>query len=82
MTSAQFLAGFARALRTARLKKGLTQETVAETAGVHPTYVSRVETGAYIPTISVAFRLSHAVGRSFSSLVREAEERSPTNKSN
>jgi transcriptional regulator with XRE-family HTH domain len=81
MTAAQFLAGFARALRRARLKKGLTQEAVAEAAGVHPTYVSRVETGAYTPTISVAFRLSHAVGRSLSSLVREAEERFSTTKS-
>ena len=76
MTSAQFLVGFARALRRARLKKGLTQEAVAEAARVHPTYVSRVETGAYTPTISVAFRLSQAVGISLSSLVREAEDRS------
>lgn len=74
MTSAQFLAGFARALRRARLKKGLTQEAVAEAASVHPTYVSRVETGTYTPTISVAFRLSRAVGRTLSSLIREAEE--------
>jgi transcriptional regulator with XRE-family HTH domain len=73
MTSAQFLAGFARALRRARLKKKLTQEAVAEAASVHPTYVSRVETGAYTPTIAVAFRLSRAVGRSLSSLVREVE---------
>ncbi len=73
MTSAQFLAGIARALRRARLKKGLTQEAVAEGAGVHPTYVSRVETGTYTPTIAVAFHLSRAVGRSFSSMVKEAE---------
>jgi transcriptional regulator with XRE-family HTH domain len=52
----------------------MTQEAVAEAASVHPTYVSRVETGAYTPTILVAFHLSRAVGRSFSSLVREAEE--------
>ena len=80
MTSAQFLGGFARALRKARLKSGLTQEAVAEAAGVHLTYVSRVETEAYTPTISVAFRLSHAVGRSLSSLVKEAEERPLTMK--
>ena len=75
MTSEQFLRSFAQAFRGARLKEGLTQEAVAEAAGIHPTYVSRIETGVYTPTISVAFRLSVAVGRSFSSLIREAEER-------
>jgi transcriptional regulator with XRE-family HTH domain len=74
MTSAQFLAGFARSFRKARLKKGLSQEAVAELARVHPTYVSRIETGTFTPTLGMAFRLSQAVGRSFSSLVREAEE--------
>ena len=52
MTSAQFLASFARALRKARLKRGLTQEAIAEMAIVHPTYVSRVETEEYTPTIA------------------------------
>jgi hypothetical protein len=36
--------------------------------------LSRVETGAYTPTLSVAFRLGRAVVRTFSSFVREAEE--------
>ena len=76
MTSAQFIAGFAQALRGARLKQGMTQESVAESGGVHPTYVSRVETAAYTPTIAVAFRPSNAVGRSLWSLIKEAEERS------
>jgi transcriptional regulator with XRE-family HTH domain len=74
MTSAQFLAAFAQALRRARQKKGLTQEAVSEAASIHPTYASRVETGMYTPTIAVAFRLSHAVDRTFWSLVKEAED--------
>lgn len=75
MTGAQFSAAFARALRAARLEKGLSQEAVADAARVHPTYVSRVETGKIIPSIAVCYRLASAVGRTLSALVSQAEGR-------
>ena len=39
------LAELALRVRTRRLELGLTQERVAETAGLHYTYVSRIEGG-------------------------------------
>lgn len=73
MTPAKFSAAFASALRRARLERGLSQEALADAAGVHPTYLSRVETRKITPTIGVCFRIAKALGRPLWILVREAE---------
>ena len=41
----EVLAAFGRAVRKVRLERGLTQEGLAEAAGIHPRYVSDVERG-------------------------------------
>jgi transcriptional regulator with XRE-family HTH domain len=61
-------------LREHRQALGLSQETVAAKAGVHPTHVGLVERGQRTPTLDVAAALAQAVGRSLSELVREAEQ--------
>ncbi len=69
----RFSTAFARAVRRARLAAKLTQEKLAEAAGVHPVYVSMVERGESIPTVEVAHRIATALGKTLSTLVADAE---------
>lgn len=73
MTRSRFATSFARALRGRRLRVGLTQETLAERAGLHPTYVSMIETAKKVPTMDAAQRLAKGLGIKLSKLVAEAE---------
>lgn len=56
-------------LRQARERAGLTQEVVAERSGVHPTEVSRIESGKRDPRIATVEALAEAVGVSVSDLL-------------
>lgn len=49
-------------LRAARLRKGLSQESLANEAGVAMNYVSGIERGVHNPTVMVLHRLARAVG--------------------
>ena len=51
----------ARNLRKLRLAKGLSQETFADEAGLHRTYVSDLERGSRNPTISVVEKIARAL---------------------
>lgn len=73
MARSRFAIAFARTLRRQRLRAGLTQERLAERAGVHPTYVSMVETTKKVPTLEVAQRLAKGLGVRLSKLIGEAE---------
>ena len=73
MTRSRFATSFARTLRGRRLRVGLTQESLAERAGLHPTYVSMVETAKKVPTMDAAQRLAKGLGIKLSKLVAEAE---------
>jgi transcriptional regulator with XRE-family HTH domain len=64
---------FARLIRKYRLRKGLSQEMLAEAAGVHHTYIGLLERGLRKPTLEVADRLARALGKKLSALVEEAE---------
>jgi transcriptional regulator with XRE-family HTH domain len=64
---------FAAVLKRHRMLKKLSQEELAEAAGVHHTYVSLVERGARNPTLAVADSLASALGVKLSALVAEAE---------
>jgi transcriptional regulator with XRE-family HTH domain len=57
-------------LRWARIRKGLTVEQFAKAAGVHKTYVSKIETGKnQSPSTGVAMRMSQAAGIDYRWLV-------------
>jgi len=66
---------FARVLRKERLARGMSQESLAHRAGLHPTYVGLVERGLRNPTIQAGHRLARALRVPLSDMLREAEKR-------
>lgn len=52
---------FGLALRRIRLSKGLSQEDLAHRAGMHPTYISRLEGGRCNPSLAVMVDLGQAL---------------------
>jgi transcriptional regulator with XRE-family HTH domain len=64
---------FSVVLRNLRTKRGLSQEALAEKAGLHPTYISLIERGIRKPTIDAAQSLAVGLGLTLSEMVRLAE---------
>ena len=64
---------FAKVIRRNRLARGLSQEALAEAAGIHHTYVGLLERGKRNATIEVAARLARALGKKLSILLEESE---------
>jgi len=52
---------FAKTLRRLRLRKGMTQEQVAELAGINPKYLGEIERGLKSPTVGVVRNLADAL---------------------
>ena len=53
---------FGTALRDLRLARGLTQDALAEAAGLDRTYPSLLERGLRVPTFLLMWRLAAALG--------------------
>ncbi len=62
-------------LREARQRVGLSQQQLAEAAGVTRQTVAGLESGAYGPTVAVALRLASALGAGVEDLFWLAEDR-------
>ena len=60
-------------IRHYRLKLKLSQETLAEKADIHRTYVSDIELGKVEISVTVASRIAKALNLSLGRLVKEAE---------
>ena len=65
------------AVRRRRLKLGLSQEELAETAGLHRTYIGGVERGERNLGIKNLFELARALRVSASRLLLDAEDLKP-----
>ena len=52
-----------------RLRRGLSQGTVSRLAGIHPSYLSRIETGKVHPTVRTAVRIATALHVSLDELL-------------
>ncbi len=55
-------AALGRAVRRERERLRLTQETLAERSGLHPTYVSGIERGRRNPSLLVLWALAEGLG--------------------
>jgi transcriptional regulator with XRE-family HTH domain len=65
---------FAHNLRLAREKAGLSQEELADRAGLHRTFISQVERGLKSPSLNSLIAISAALGIRVSQLVRGIDE--------
>lgn len=54
----------AQILLDARKNAGLTQEELARRIGADKGYISRIERGLTVPTVSTLYRIAAAMGRS------------------
>lgn len=59
-----------RTVRQARQRAGLSQEALADKAGIDRTYVSGVERGLRNPTVTILARLAAALGIEVADLLR------------
>lgn len=73
MGRSRFATSFAAVVRRQRRHAGLTQEVLAERAGLHPTYISMIENGHKVPTLDAARQLAVGLGVRLSKLIAEAE---------
>ncbi|HCB23324.1 hypothetical protein A3B42_03535 [Candidatus Daviesbacteria bacterium RIFCSPLOWO2_01_FULL_38_10] len=55
-------------LKEVRKNKRMTQQELAEKAGLHLTYVGHLELGKYHPTVFVMWKIAKALGVSMSEL--------------
>ncbi len=62
---------FGQRVREVRHAKGLTQEVLAEAAGLHPTFISNVERGYRTPTVPTLLRLAKGLAVPPSVLIDE-----------
>lgn len=60
---------FGRHLRDLRQKHGLTQHQLAQTSGLTDAYISNLENGFAVPSLTTVLRLSVALGCKVSDLV-------------
>jgi transcriptional regulator with XRE-family HTH domain len=73
--SNELLRALGAAVRTVRLARGLTQERLAEGAGLHTTYVSDIERGRRNVGVINLDRLATALSIDLPTLMYEVERR-------
>ncbi|HEY9871242.1 MAG TPA: response regulator [Candidatus Obscuribacterales bacterium] len=71
--SDEFLTSLSQILRQRRQHLGMSQEELAESSGLHRTYISEVERGARNPSAKCLFQLASALQMSVSEMMTAAE---------
>lgn len=66
-----------RAIRAAREERGLSQESLAAAADLHPTWISHLESGRKNPTWATVERIAGALGMPVSELAARTEALDP-----
>lgn len=67
------LAAFGAAVRAVRIERGVSQERLAELAGVHRTYVGSVERGERNVSLINIARIAHGLDMSAAELLQRTE---------
>ena len=73
MPQSELLIQFGKKIKEERLKNNLSQEDLAERAGVHRTYVGMIERGEKNITLINIKKLSEALGLSISELLENVK---------
>jgi transcriptional regulator with XRE-family HTH domain len=68
-----FSDAFALVLQRHRMAKKLSKQILAEKAGLHQTYIGKIECGLSNPSLDAANAIAEALGVPLSTLVIEAE---------
>jgi transcriptional regulator with XRE-family HTH domain len=63
-------------IRKRRQAAGMSQELLADEAGLHRTYISLLERGLRMPSMLVFQQLARGLGTTMTSLVQELERQS------
>ena len=61
LSKAELLKKFGLNVKIARLKKGLTQEQLAELMNIHLTYIARIETGKINMSLGKILELANTI---------------------
>ena len=67
-------AAFGAALRKRRKKLGVTQERLAEAAGLTPTFVSMMERGQYQPSLHTVLTIAAGLGLDAVDLISDTND--------
>ncbi|MCK4422327.1 helix-turn-helix transcriptional regulator [candidate division WOR-3 bacterium] len=70
MNKRQLLIKFGKKVREERLKKGLSQEALADIAGVHRTYIGMIERGEKNITLSNIEKIAKALNIKIYELIK------------
>ena len=75
MAAAPLPRKFGRIVRRRREAAGVSQEALADRAGLHRTYISLLERGLRNPSLTVISKLARALDTTMTALVGELEAR-------
>ncbi len=65
---------FPEVLKEVRLQKGISQEELADRAGLHRTYISQIERSLKSPSLRSLGQIADALEISLSSLIKKMEK--------
>jgi transcriptional regulator with XRE-family HTH domain len=70
----ELLNGLAQAIRRLRAERQMSQEQLGLEAGIHPTWISHIESGRINPKLGNVQRIAEVLGVRLSELAAMAEE--------
>jgi transcriptional regulator with XRE-family HTH domain len=69
LSKEEFTKRIAQRIRTLRESKNISQEDLADKAGLYRTYIGHIENGRYSPSAYVLYKIASSLHIDYSSLV-------------